>query len=236
MKTLELSIILPSYNEENNILNTLSTIENALQKVKIKNYEFIFVDDASTDSTKKKILNYINQKKNKIKTKKIFFKKNYGLGAAFRSGALKSSARNVMFIPSDNAHPEKGLISIFRKFRRINKNVLLISYVKNKNARRIFRRVLSKVYTSMLNIIFSSDVKYHNGLNVYPAKDLIKNINQTNGFAFQTEIIIKLLRKNKKIEYVETIISERKSGETNAFKIRNILQITQTIFNLLLRK
>ena len=66
MYTLDLSIILPSYNEEKNIIETLKKLDRSLKINKIKKYELIFVDDGSTDNTKKIINKYIvsNKKKN----------------------------------------------------------------------------------------------------------------------------------------------------------------------------
>ena len=50
---MKISIIIPIYNEESNILNLL----NSIKKNNYKNLEIIIVDDGSTDSTKKKLKN-----------------------------------------------------------------------------------------------------------------------------------------------------------------------------------
>ena len=75
----KLSIILPCYNEENNILNSFKVVLRSLKTSKIKNFEIIFVDDGSTDKSKQKIINIIKNFKNKFLIKK-FLSKNLGLG------------------------------------------------------------------------------------------------------------------------------------------------------------
>ena len=66
----------------------------------------------------------------KIKFKFQLFKKNFGLGKAFRSGTNLASGSHVMFIPTDNYHPSKGLIEILEKIKW-NDDILL-SYVKSE--------------------------------------------------------------------------------------------------------
>ena len=78
----ELSIVIPSYNEDKNITPLFEKIENLLTKK--PDLEVIIVNNGSTDNTKKNILKsdlYIN---NKIKVLDI--KKNIGYGHGIMSG------------------------------------------------------------------------------------------------------------------------------------------------------
>ena len=53
-KKINLSIIIPAYNEEQVIESVLSNLKNYLNK-KIINYEIIVINDGSTDRTKERI-------------------------------------------------------------------------------------------------------------------------------------------------------------------------------------
>jgi glycosyltransferase involved in cell wall biosynthesis len=226
----KLSIILPSYNEEKNIQDTFITVIKSLKKCSILNFEIIFIDDGSTDNSKNEIKYIVNKFDKKIKFKFQLFKKNFGLGKAFRSGINLASGSHVMFIPTDNYHPSKGLVEILKK---INWNDdILLSYVKNIENRSIFRRFISRLYTLILNILFLNKIKYFNGLNIYPKEILKKFINKTNGFAFQTEIIIKAIRNGYSYYHVPTSVSNRKEGLTRAFKVKNIYQVCMSIIKL----
>ncbi len=235
MKNFKLTIVLPCYNEENNILNSFKAIIKSLKSSKIRNVEFIFVDDGSTDKSKEKIGQIIKLNKNKFITKKKFLKNNIGLGGAFRSGVKISKGTHVIFIPTDNSHPSKGLSEIFSNIDQEKQNQILISYVKNKNARSFIRRIISKTYTIILNIVFLNKIKYFNGLNIYPRAILLKNLNKTNGFAFQTEIILMALKDRTKYYNVGTTISERQRGITRAFKLENIFRVFGSIIKLTYR-
>ena len=46
-----ISIIIPAYNEQKNVKITINQIYKALDHLKIRNFEIIFVDDCSTDRT-----------------------------------------------------------------------------------------------------------------------------------------------------------------------------------------
>ena len=223
--TFKLSFILPCYNEENNILPSFNSILKSIKISKIKNFEIIFVDDGSNDNSKEVINKIILSFRKKIYFNKVFLKKNKGLGGAFRAGVKKCKGTHIIFVPTDNSHPAKGLSEIFSSFDNEKRNQILISFVKNKNARSLIRRIISNTYTIILNIIFLNKVKYFNGLNIYPIKILKANLNKTNGFAFQTEIILMALKKRTKYYSVGTTISERQKGATRAFKLENIFRV-----------
>ena len=230
MKKKKLSIILPSYNEERNIKDTFNTVIKSLNKSLIYNFEIIFVDDGSKDLTTNIIKKIIFENHKRINIKNKFFSKNYGLGRAFKVGSKLATGSHVMFIPTDNYHPYKGLADIFKNMKWDNS--ILISFVKNTNQRSLFRRIISKTYTYMLNILFKNKIKYFNGLNIYPKKILSKNINKTYGFSFQTEIIIKAIKNGCDYYHVPTILRQRKESFTNAFRFKNIYQVFTSILKL----
>ena len=72
-KDIRISILVPAYNEEVTIIQTL----NSLINVEYKNYEIIIIDDGSKDNTSKRVIQYCEMKKverfvlNKIQTKPI---------------------------------------------------------------------------------------------------------------------------------------------------------------------
>ena len=70
-----LSVVFPLYNESKRLHYTFYDIEKFRKKKLIKNIEYIFVDDGSTDTSIKILNNFLNKKKFlKYKIKKI--KKN----------------------------------------------------------------------------------------------------------------------------------------------------------------
>src|SRR3989338_10710653 len=87
---MKLSIIIPAYNEQDNIKEIISRV----QKVSLDNIikEIIIVDDFSTDNTKK-LLSDIKDSSIKI----FFHQKNQGKGAAIRTG-LRHATGDIILI------------------------------------------------------------------------------------------------------------------------------------------
>jgi glycosyltransferase involved in cell wall biosynthesis len=81
-KNLDLSVIVPVYNEEENIFPFYNELKAALEKLR-KSHEIIFVNDGSTDETEKKI--YELKKKDPC-VKTIVFTKNFQKAAALSAG------------------------------------------------------------------------------------------------------------------------------------------------------
>jgi glycosyltransferase involved in cell wall biosynthesis len=93
----EISLILPVYNEEENLNIQYDKIESALGKLK-RSFEVIFVDDGSTDASPR-ILKEIAAKDRRIKL--IMFRKNFGQTAAMSAGIEYSSGEIILFMDSD---------------------------------------------------------------------------------------------------------------------------------------
>ena len=87
-----LSIIFPMYNETKRLFRTFDDIEKFQRRNLIKNLEYIFVDDGSSDDSIKKVLNFFKNKK-KIKYKIIKIQINSGKGNALKKGILAAKKR-----------------------------------------------------------------------------------------------------------------------------------------------
>ena len=90
-----LSVIIPSYNEEGNIIELNKKLTNTLKDLE---YELIYINDGSTDTTLNKI-KQIYEKDEHIKY--ISFSKNFGKDAAIYARLKKSSGEYTCIIDSD---------------------------------------------------------------------------------------------------------------------------------------
>jgi len=91
----KVSIIMPAYNAENTIKNTIESILNQ----NYDNYEIIVVDDGSTDNTQNIVKNIDNSK---IKYFKL--ETNKGVSNARNFGIEKATGNYIMFIDSDDLY------------------------------------------------------------------------------------------------------------------------------------
>ncbi len=100
---MELSIVIPCYNEEKRIVPTLNTLFSFLEHHQnIDEYEVIIVDDGSKDNTLKVIPSHPH-------LRVIPHEFNQGKGGAVRTGVLHSKYETLLFMDSDLATPIEEL-------------------------------------------------------------------------------------------------------------------------------
>ena len=98
-----LSIISPTYNEADNIIKFVNSIELALRKY---DFEIIFVDDNSSDKTHEIIKNLSSKKPNIRCLRRIGRR---GLSSAVIEGCLSSSSDLLLIMDADLQHDEKKI-------------------------------------------------------------------------------------------------------------------------------
>ena len=95
--TVEVSVILPVYNEEENIVRQYEKLTSSMKKIG-KKYEAIFVDDGSVDRSVE-LLSEIAQKDKHVKL--VAFRRNFGQTAAMRAGIDHAVGDVIVFMDSD---------------------------------------------------------------------------------------------------------------------------------------
>lgn len=131
------TIIIPIYNEEENILNLLKEIELVYSK-EIK-FDILLYDDGSNDST----FNIISNYKSKIPIKILKNKFNKGQSYCMYYGAINSNTKTVLFIDADGQNNPKDIPSLVNIF--FNKNVDLVSGIRKKRKDSFIKLISSKI-------------------------------------------------------------------------------------------
>lgn len=221
-----ISIIIPAYNEEKNLADAVKTI-NAVVRSIFKDYELLILDDGSSDRTG---IIADNLAKKNAKIRVFNFGRNRGFGYAYRQGVYHSSKKYVMMVPGDNEILKKSIKEILKHTGEAD---IIIPYIINKELRSITRRLVSMFFTNLLNILFGFHIKYYNGLVLYESS-LVKKVKMTtDSFAFQAEILIRLLKKGYSYKEVPMYIKKPAEGHiTKVFKIKNLIGVISSIIRL----
>ena len=104
-----MSVIIPAYNEEKSISNTLLAVDNYLSKQNYS-YEILVVNDGSKDKTGKIVENFKNLIKN---LRLIDNQSNRGKGYVVRRGMLEAKGQYRLFMDADNATSVEHLEKIW---------------------------------------------------------------------------------------------------------------------------
>lgn len=221
-----ISIIIPAYNEEKNLADAVSTISGVVKGI-FQDYELIILDDGSRDKTGL-IADMLAKKNARIKV--IHFSRNKGFGYSYRKGVHVSRKKYVMMVPGDNEILKKSIKDILKHKGDAD---IIIAYIKNQEVRSITRRLVSKSFTNLLNTLFGFHLKYYNGMVLYESA-LVKEVKMTtDSFAFQAEILIRLLKKGHSYKEVPMYIKNHDKGrKTKAFRIKNIAGVAYSIIKL----
>ena len=147
----KISIITPTYNEEENIALLCEKINKELSKLNYT-YEHIVIDNSSTDNTVSILRNICKKDKN---VKVIVNNKNYGHITSPFYGMLQSSGDAAILINSDFQDPIELIPELIKKWEK-NKKVILLQ--KKTSEENIIIRNIRKVYYRLLSSISENDI------------------------------------------------------------------------------
>ena len=97
MSQVELSFVVPAYNEEDSIEDTLGTLDDAVKSRRLP-YEIVVVDDGSVDKTLLKAMTYASRNGH---VRVVSYGKNVGKGYAVKAGFMQTTGEVVVFADSD---------------------------------------------------------------------------------------------------------------------------------------
>ena len=189
------SIVIPAYNEEENIENAVKAV------LELEDVEVIISDDGSTDGT-----GDIGRRLTKLENVVFVGGKNRGKGAAIKQGLKVANGDILGFLDADmSAHPNE-LLKLFKEIYNgadvvIGSRDLPDSVIPVKQP--VYRRFLGYIYRTLARQLFKIDIMdFQCGLKVFrrEAWDSIKV--DTDGLAFDTELIARAHRRGYTIKEV----------------------------------
>ena len=207
MQEKVLSVIIPCYNEKDNI----RTIVEAVLKSGIPNQEIIVVDDCSTDGTGE----ILEQEIRPLVSKIIYHEQNGGKGAALRTGFAAATGDVVIIQDADMEYNPAEYARVVTPIFEEKVRVMYGSRFLHSRAKGYFANRLANWFLTRLSNLFT-----HQHLTdmetCYKAfrRDVIQSIEiQENRFGFEPEITAKLSRKRIRIHEVPISYHPRTNEE-----------------------
>lgn len=221
-----LTVIVPAYNESANIESTIRTVRAAIGE-RFADHEILIFNDCSKDDTGARADALARQ----FPTVKVIHNEtNRGLGYNYRKGVEIARMDYVTMIPGDNEIEERSVESIFAQTGRAD---VVIPYTANQEIRPWSRRLISRSFTTFVNLVFGHRLKYYNGCCVH-RRTLLQSVPiDTEGFAYSAAILVRLLRKGATFVETPMYIKAREHGATKAFRLKNIASVVSTLVNLI---
>ena len=227
--TVDVSFFVPCYNEERNVAAALDKLRIACEQAGCS-YEVLVFDDCSRDRTAEVVQQYRSRNPG-MRVRLFRNKRNMGVARNFFEGAFQAEGRYYRLVCGDDVEPvEKhlGLIGM------MGKADIVVPYFPHIEGRPWHRHVISRLYTSLVNIASGYRLRYYNGCPLYRRDDVARFHVETSGFGYQAEFLTRLLHEGR--SYVEVAlpsIDREGSGSLNA---KNFLSVAHSLLTIALRR
>lgn len=223
-----ISVVVPTYNERENIVELIERLES----LKL-NIEIIVVDDNSPDNTAEEAMK-LNEKYGNIKVLKRPGK--LGLGSAIADGIKNASGDYIVIMDADLQHPPEKLTDLYNALENGADLAIASRYVKGGNVEgwSIYRKIISKGATLIAHLLLPETKKVKDPLSGFFAfKRLsLKDFKpSTRSYKVLLELLHYTKDNNIKIVEVPFVFSKRKKGESK-LSFNEILHYLKLVLKL----
>lgn len=149
---MEISAIVPSYNEEKNVPLIYKRLTDTLSKISDK-YEIIFVNDCSKDSTLS-VIKQISEKDSHVKY--ISFSRNFGHQIAVSAGLDMCKGNAVVIIDGDLQDPPELILEMYKKYQEGYK--VVYAKRKTREGETWFKKATAKLFYRFLAAMTSIEI------------------------------------------------------------------------------
>lgn len=146
-----LSLVIPVFNEEDNIVPLMDNIDQALASYQ---YEVILVDDFSTDTTVHQI-----KKLNHSKVKLVELRKNYGQSSALAAGFDHAEGTYIITLDGDLQNDPNDIPAMLQKLHEEDWDVII--GIRSKRKDNFVRKLPSKIANFLIRKTTRLNIKDH---------------------------------------------------------------------------
>lgn len=203
----KISVLVPCFNEEENVVPISKAIISELKKLKKYNYELVFIDNNSQDKTRSLLEKLCSENKN---IKAIFNSRNFGQFNSPYYGLLQTTGDCTILMCADFQDPIEMIPKFVNEWENGYKIVIGI---KNKSKENKIMYFLRSCYYKIIRKMSSTEqIEHFTGFGLYD-KDFIKVLKDLDDpTPFLRGIVAELGFKRKDIPYEQ---QKRKAGKTH---------------------
>ena len=216
---MKVLVIIPAFNEELNIVNTVEKIKNISNKID-ENLNYVVINDGSTDKTK----NICETNKYNV----INLITNLGIGGAVQTGfkyALENNYDIAIQFDGDGQHDEKYIEKLIEEIKKGNDFVVGSRFIKNLSGFKStkFRRIGIKFLSSLIKIC--TGTKIYDPTSGFRAanKQIISLFADKYPTEYpEPETIVSIIRKQYKVKEIPVEMHERKYGKSSIKPLKSM--------------
>lgn len=220
------TIVIPVYNEEKSIKNTISKCNAIIRENGDSNSEIIVVDDCSNDTTYEILKN--------IEIKLIRHLDNMGYGRSLKDGIMASQNDVIIITDGDETYPIEEIPNLFAEFKNGYNMVVGArkgKYFEESLAKQILRWILKFLveFTAGKNI---EDI--NSGLRIFRKSEILPYFTTLcDTFSFTTSLTLAYIMTGKYVKYIPIKYNKRK-GKTKVKMVKDSMRTIQFIIEAIL--
>jgi len=217
---MDLSIVIPMFNEAENVRATVARVEEALSAFEGE-YEIVAVNDGSTDTT----LDILREMALQNQTLRVVsYSRNVGRGKALRTGFREARGDLVVSIDADLSYDPKYILDLLRVLENEKDIDLVLAspYMPGGGVQDVptFRLLVSKLGNKILRLAMPNRIYTSTGIfRAYRRKVLDSLELESDGKEIHLEILSKAIALGFRVKEVPAILTGRKKGRSK-FKFR----------------
>ncbi len=216
---MNISVVIPCHNEENNITEITNRIIKVLNEMSLDLDKIIFIDDGSIDDSWKEIISLKNKHKNNILG--IKFSRNFGHQNAVMAGLKFSKSDLTLIIDADLQDPPEVLKKMHEEM--INSNANCVYGERESRKDSFFKKLTASIFYRFFNKLSSVKIPLDVGDFRLIDQKVCKNLNQLNeNSPFIRGLVPWVGFKQVSVKYNR---DERKVGNTS-YSIKKMLKFT----------
>lgn len=212
-----ISVVISAYNEQDNVQELYKQLKAQLKKVKNVDYELIYVDDGSSDSTYENCLK-LQQKDASVKI--VQLKRNFGHEIAMTAGMDYAKGDAVIFMDADLQHPPFYVPRMIELWQQ-GKEIVLTKRTDNKDTSKLYK-LCAKAFYFVLNSLSARKI-----MESAPDFRLLdrKYVEFLKGFNEQDRLfrgLLSWIMPNDNVAIIDFVAPERFSGESKYNFIKSL--------------
>ena len=206
---MNLSLVIPCYNEQDNVEKLFNEI-NRVFASRVEDYEFVFVNDGSTDNTYKN-LKKLFESNPQHNIQVLSFSRNFGKESAIYAGLSKATGDKVCLIDADLQQRPEVVLEMLEVMSQDEDTDCVTAFQEQRKEGKAISAIKS-VFYKMINKI--CDIDFVNGASDFRLmkRKMVNAILEMTEYNRFSKGIFSWIGFNTK--YIPYTVADRESGET----------------------
>ena len=198
---MDISVILPAYNEEKNIAGLVRKIKSILKE----NAEVLVIDDASSDNT--------SQLAAEAGAKVIRHPYNLGNGAAVKTGLRQAKGDVVVLMDADGQHNPEDIPKLLSY---IGEYDMVIGSRSKRSPQSFWRKAANFIYNRFASYVSGKKIMdLTSGFRAMKKKAACCYLHLLpNTFSYPSTLTLSFIKSGRPVKFVEIEVQKRKSGKS----------------------